>query len=217
MKKIVTEGLGLWLGFVCWVNGITTDPYIELKSGVCMVQKRAGVHYKAAPCFSGELGISWESWRLGLEMGYKKFKIKDVDNPSKYYGTVFDTGEFGNLKFSAVSFMVNFYHDWHYCENLNLYVGFGLGVTRLNYRFSDTQDTFGGGNGVVYNQDKYLLAAQVMCGVSYDVSDHWSVSLGYRCMKMESVKYNWIAAEAIWPSLKTPFLHSLELGLRYRF
>ena len=99
---------------------------------------------------------------------------------------------------------------------MSLYVGCGLGVTRLNYRFINEDQNWMVLNKT-YTQDKYLLAAQLMCGMSYALNDHWSVSLGYRCMKMEKIKYNTIEDEDLWPSLKTPLLHSMEVGLRYSF
>ena len=216
MKKIITGCLGFWLGLVAWASG-TTGQYVELRAGVCMPREKSGVHYKKAPCFSGEYGVSWESWRLGLQMESIKFKTNRIDENSFHHGRIFDKEEAKAPCFTAISAMVNVYYDWHFCEKTTFYVGGGLGMARLNYRFCDEVDNLNRGANKIYNQDKYLLAAQVMCGVAYDLNDHWSVSLGYRCMKMETVKYNTIEDADLWPSLKTPFLHSLEVGLRYNF
>ena len=216
MKKITTGCLGIWLGLFSCASG-TTHQYVELKSGICVPQKKQDVHYKKAPCFSAEYGLSWDMWRLGLQLGYVKYENKNAPEDNVHHGTAFGLAQLKDRRFTAVYFMANLYYDWHCCENLNLCVGCGLGVTRLNYRFCDIEDNLQGGENRIYNQDKYLLAAQVMCGVSYLLNDHWSVSLGYRCMKMERVKYNVIEYADFWPSLKTPLLHSLEVGLRYSF
>ena len=194
----------------------TIGKYIELRSGVCVPQEKQGVHYKNSPCVSAELGVSWEAWRLGLQMGYVKYENKDVPQ-GDFHDTVFGHRDYKGKKFTTLSAMANLYYDWHCCENLNLYIGCGFGMARLNYRFCDSNNNLWRGQNKIYNQDKYLWAAQLMCGMSYALNDHWSVSLGYRCMKMEKVKYNWIEYEEYWPSLKTPLLHSLEVGLRYSF
>lgn len=213
MKKIITGCLSFWLGLIAWASG-TTGQYVELRTGVCMPQEKDGVHYKKAPCCSAEYGFSWDSWRLGLQIGYLKYENKDVPN-GKFHNSVFGR-DLKDRKFTALTCMVNVYYNWQLCERTNVFIGCGLGVTRLNYRFYDSRG-FVLAQGCTYNQDKCLLAGQVMCGVAYDLNDHWSVSLGYRCMKMETVKYNTIDDASIWPSLKTPFLHSLEVGLRYNF
>ena len=216
MKKIITGCLGCWLGLATSVNG-STGKHIELRSGVCLPQEKSNVHYKNAPCFSAECGLSWESWRLGLQIGYVKYENKKVTQGNVHANTVFGSSHFKDPRFKALSAMINLYHVWQLSQNVEFYVGGGLGMARLNYRFLDSRDDLNGGPNKVYKQDKNLLAAQVMCGVAYDLNDHWSVSLGYRCMKMETVKYNTIEDAEYWPSLKTPFLHSLEAGLRYKF
>ena len=222
MKKITVKCFGFWLCFVVCVSG-AVDQYVEVKSGLCIPQRRCSVHYKNAPCFSAEWGLRWEAWRLGLQMGYVKYEIKRTDGgeDGAMWSTIFnpENGYFENLRFSTFSVMANVYRDWQVCDETTLYVGCGLGMARLNYRFTDKQDIFEKGEGFVFNQDKYLFAAQLMCGISHELNDHWSVSLGYRCMKTENVKYNVLVenAEEVFRSLRTPFLHSLEVGLRYSF
>lgn|GEM_PF-4259181 len=71
MKKIIAGCLGICLGLASWVNA-TTSKYIELKSGICIPQEKQGIHYKKALCASAEFGISWESWRLGFQLGYER-------------------------------------------------------------------------------------------------------------------------------------------------
>ena len=216
MRKVLTGCVSLGLGLLSWSSG-AVDQYVELKSGICIPQERQGMHYKKAPCFSVEYGLSWSAWRLGLQLGYVKYENKDVPL-GELHDTVFGYHEYKDKKFTAIAYMANLYYSWHWCSNLDLYVGCGLGVVRLNYRFRNTNgDLMEMEMDGVYNQDKYLLAAQLMCGVSYALSDHWSVSFGYRCMKIEKVKYNEIEEPVLWPSLKTPLLHSLEVGLRYSF
>lgn len=218
MKKVIIGSLLSWFGLVSWVS-CATGSYIELKSGLCVPQEKAGVHYKKAPCFSAEWGKAWDAWRLGLQVGYTRYDIKNADQNSNKHGTVFDVDvdEVANSRFMALSVMANLYRDWHLCEKTTLYLGCGLGVVRLNYHFLDINDILGRGFGKSYDQDKCLFAMQLLCGVAYDLNEHWSVSLGYRCMKMESVKYNMVGNWDLWPSLKTPFLHALEVGLRYNF
>lgn len=202
---------------------ISAPLYIELKTGVCLPQKADEISYKKAPTINVELGYKLTNkWRFGLQVGFVQYINKQVKDGTKHRGDIFNHNktDFSNCRFTAITNVANIYYDYEIKENLGIYCGLGAGVARLKYHFYDNGDIFGGGN-IGYNCSKNVWCVQIMAGITYDINDHWALSLGYRCMKMENVKFKneeieVVAADALKP-LKTPYLHSLELGLRYSF
>ena len=53
-------------------------PYASLKGGCAFLGKRNDIKYKGGFAGAVELGVSYDAWRLGLELGYKSNKIKEV-------------------------------------------------------------------------------------------------------------------------------------------
>jgi opacity protein-like surface antigen len=53
------------------------NPYASLKGGYAYLSKRNDIKYKGGFAGAVELGVSYDAWRLGLELGYKSNKIKD--------------------------------------------------------------------------------------------------------------------------------------------
>lgn len=108
--------------------------------------------------------------------------------------------------------MLNIYYDFKLQNQVSFYVGAGCGLVRFKYHFYEN-------NAFNANYDlvKYALAGQVMAGVYYEINSAWSLTMGYRCMKTETVTF---AHEDFNPDikpLKTPYMHSIEFGLRYQF
>ena len=56
------------------------NPYASLKGGYAFLGKRNDIKYKGGFRGGIELGVSYDEWRLGLELGYKSNKIKEVSN-----------------------------------------------------------------------------------------------------------------------------------------
>ena len=56
------------------------NPYASLKAGYAYLSKRNDIKYKGGFAGAVELGVSYDAWRLGLELGYKSNKIKEVSN-----------------------------------------------------------------------------------------------------------------------------------------
>ena len=54
------------------------NPYASLKGGYAFLGKRNDIKYKGGFAGAVELGVSYDAWRMGLELGYKSNKIKDV-------------------------------------------------------------------------------------------------------------------------------------------
>jgi opacity protein-like surface antigen len=54
-------------------------PYASLKAGYAYLGKRNDIKYKGGFAGAVELGVSYDAWRLGLELGYKSNKIKEYN------------------------------------------------------------------------------------------------------------------------------------------
>ena len=64
-------------------------PYASLKGGYAFLGKRNDIKYKGGFAGAVELGVSYDAWRLGLELGYKSNKIKNFKLPGGFEGTNF--------------------------------------------------------------------------------------------------------------------------------
>ncbi|MDR0392865.1 MAG: porin family protein [Puniceicoccales bacterium] len=167
------------------------NPYVAVKGGFVKPGNRDNVKYKNGSAGVVEFGVSYDAWRLGLEVSYRQAKIKESTN------AVVNRDK---DKINALAGMVNVYYDYALTEEVALYVGAGLGVTKLAIHDKTTK----------VDTAKTVFAWQVVAGLGYDINENWTVEAGYRLFNTAKVKAN-------NQSLKTPFCHSLEAGLRYNF
>ena len=63
------------------------NPYASLKGGYAFLGKRDDIKYKSGFAGAVELGVSYDAWRMGLELGYKQNKIKEFKVPGGEQGT----------------------------------------------------------------------------------------------------------------------------------
>ena len=180
----------------------------------CIPQKADGISYKSAPLFNGEVGIQYNNWRFAFQLGIVQYKNKEIlDGTAKHYLTIFnhDGDNCLHARFTALSSMLNVYYNIKLQDRVSLYVGCGCGFVRLKYHFYEENAFYAN-----YDLVKYAFAGQVMAGACYEINSNWALSMGYRCMKTENVLFAHSHFTNIEP-LKTPYLHSLEFGLRYQF
>lgn len=108
--------------------------------------------------------------------------------------------------FSSQALMVNAFGDlplpvWE--DRLELYGGIGLGVARVALDFSNT------------DQDDYVFAAQVMLGVSVELTQSLSFQVGYRGFTTSETTFTDDDGTAL--TLDGGIAHSAEVGLRFTF
>ena len=138
------------------------NPYASLKGGYAFLGKRNDIKYKGGFAGAVELGVSYDAWRLGLELGYKQNKVKEITkgdvDTSTWTTTNTDAIAFCNHSFmapykdgeghydvhfvkfdriSALTGMVNVFYDYPMTEAWSLYAGVGLGVARVSYRVNE--------------------------------------------------------------------------------
>ena len=139
-------------------------PYASLKGGYAYLSKRNDIKYKGGFAGAVELGISYDAWRLGLELGYKQNKVKNVGQAFDYSAyamgiTDWGKGILGNSilvmgedgvggaahytatllqidRVNALTGMVNVCYDYAMTEAWSIYAGLGLGCAKVSYRVS---------------------------------------------------------------------------------
>lgn len=62
------------------------NPYASLKGGYAFLGKRDGFKYKGGFAGAVELGVSYDAWRMGLELGYKSNKVKEYTGKGAFEG-----------------------------------------------------------------------------------------------------------------------------------
>jgi opacity protein-like surface antigen len=168
------------------------NPYVSVKGGFVKPGNRDNVKYKNGGTGAVEFGVSYDAWRLGLEVSYRQAKIKESTNPVVNINNI--------DKFNALAGIVNVYYDYALTEEVALYVGAGLGVAKFAIHNKTTK----------VDTSKTVFAWQIVAGLGYDINENWTVEAGYKLFNTAKVKTN-------NQSAKTPFCHSLEAGLRYNF
>lgn len=184
-------------------NGSSWNPYVEIKGMAVKAGKKDGISYKWGWGGALETGLCYENWRVGVELGYIKMKTKNFTMEGFDFFT----------KCDGLSGMLNCYYDFSICANTNLYVGAGCGVCNIGSKMSSVN-----GNLQNYASHKTVFSYQIMTGISYGLSENWTVKVGYRMFKPgnnnDTVQ---VAGVPVNKWSKSPYTHCLELGLRYSF
>lgn len=192
-KKVLLGGFSLVAGSLFAAeNAVSSfNPYVAVKGGYSILTKKDSIKYKNGFNGAVEFGVSYDAWRLGLEVSYRQNKIKSSTNANVA----------NYNKINALAGMINVYYDYALTEECSLYVGAGLGMAKFNFVAKDSKVETG----------KCVFAWQVLAGVAYDINENWTVEAGYRLFGTSKVKVSDTA------KIKTPLQNSLELGLRYNF
>ena len=56
------------------------NPYVSVGADLHFFGSRDGIKYKMGPSAAVEFGISYDAWRVGLEVAYRQSKIKNIKN-----------------------------------------------------------------------------------------------------------------------------------------
>ena len=194
-KKVLLGGFSLVAGSLFAAeNAVSSfNPYVAVKGGYSILTKKDNIKYKNGFNGAVEFGVSYDAWRLGLEVSYRQNKIKSSTNAAVAVANY--------NKVNALAGMINVYYDYALTEECSLYVGAGLGMSKFNFVAVNSKVETG----------KCVFAWQVLAGVAYDINENWTVEAGYRLFGTSKVKISNTA------KIKTPLQNSLELGLRYNF
>lgn len=115
--------------------------------------------------------------------------------------------------------MANLYYDIPVCDCFSVYLGAGAGVSfneiAIADKIIDTAGKVTSSDHSFTTVKNTLFAWQVMTGVAYDLSEDWTLTLGYRLFATAKPKYQ-TGTETI-KAKKMPLSHNFEIGLRYKF
>ena len=196
-KKVLFGVFGLAGSMFAAENVSTFNPYVAVKGGYSILSKKDGAKYKNGFAGAAEFGISYDAFRLGLEVSYKQNKIKEVEARRAAAAAGMEKDE----KVNTLAAMINVYYDYALTEECSLYAGLGLGIAKTTVKTVDGLEA-----------GKTVFAWQILAGVAYDINENWTVEAGYRLFNTSKIKVDFKDKK-----VKAPFASSIELGLRYNF
>ena len=168
------------------------NPYASLKGGYAFLGKRNDIKYKGGAHGGIEFGVSYDEWRIGLELGYKSNKIKDFKLPGGEQGTNFILNGGYDLAAGGANIESHDVHDVAGVAASTIAIG-DKSVTVLWGNGGGSVPIYDLANGAVGNgQDRLLLrnvtemkfekmnALTGMLNVCYDyaMTEAWSMYAG---------------------------------------
>jgi OmpA-OmpF porin, OOP family len=143
----------------------------------------------------GAVGYRWDSnWRLEFELAFRQ-----NDWEQTVGGT--NTGDI-----SQFSQMVNLAYDFELTDRLNLSLGAGIGGSLVSF---DTDTS------TAALDDDYVLAGQLMAGLSYQVSRRMELFLDYRYFVTDDPGHSFTFAGLNRELAYDNTNHTVMIGLRY--
>jgi OOP family OmpA-OmpF porin len=145
---------------------------------------------------SGSVGYDFgANWRVEFEVAYRD---NDADGYCYATGNCYDS----SAQITEFSQMVNVLYDFQLGGNWEATVGAGVGGNLMTWNWGDPQ------------YDDYVLAGQLIGGVSYQFADRWKAFADYRYMVNDEPSFADLDdPEYDYTLEKTE--HSLLVGLRF--
>lgn len=143
-------------------------------------------------------GYEWDHYRLEFEYSHR-FNNGEIANPT-IAGAGGIGGQGADYRFN--SFMLNFLYDFYLTDDVYWFNGGGIGFSRVKF------ETTGGSD---YNT---VFAWQLMTGLGLDVTENVALTLGYRLFTTRNPDVDILGTTY---EAETPFINSIELGIRYNF
>jgi opacity protein-like surface antigen len=137
----------------------------------------------------------------GVRAGYVRGEV-ELNNSRDIKRNGWDEDYQWHFRLYKHSVMANAYFDYLTCTPWTPYVGAGMGVSYLKADYGD------------FGKSVYNLAWQAMAGVTYDLTSHWTLDLGYRYADLGRVRKNLGDGFKIKTSARD---HEIMFGARYEF
>ncbi len=179
----------------------------------------------------GGLAIGYDFSRqfqvpVRMELEYAAFsEVKGSKSGSVSAADVgFDGHWSAKQKLQIQTLFLNAYYDFHNSTAFTPYVGAGIGMAFLNTKgdIGGWDDTAGDGtSGSTGSRTVTNFAWNVGAGVGYDITENFTVDLGYRFAGLGEAQTKWIKDDTgyNWAKAKAEavYMHQVMLGLRVTF
>jgi opacity protein-like surface antigen len=178
-------------------NAATFKPYTKISGGFIKPTSTDGLSYKWGGQGHAAFGVAYNEWDIELELGYYRANAKD--NPK-------DAVVFSG--WNALSGMINLVYNYSFTDSIYAYAGAGAGVASVGYKASAAGADIKVGNVTTF-------AWQLLAGLGYQINANWSIQGGYRLFNTTKANIGSYSRNNL--DVKQPFVHNIEVGLRYNF
>lgn len=164
-----------------------------------------------------------ENWRVELEGGFRENDIESIRRNAVGGSPALATGVTGlsNAKVKSASIMANVIYDFGSADaTLRPFVGIGAGLAQVGTEFAGTMTGAPVGTTTSADDTSSDIAAQVLAGLAWQISDRVLVDLTYRYF---ITNFDYDTTTSVPASDVGEFgaryddSHTLSVGLRYSF
>ena len=193
-----------------WYVGVEGGAMIveDVKFDINSIKGASTADHRYGYDVDGVIGYDLGMFRIETEVGYKSADVNGYRSTVTTPGG-FPAGSYGGARgrSSALSFMVNGLLDFGDSDEVQGFVGGGVGVARVKEGVSLGASRF-------LNDSDTVFAYQGIAGIRAPISKNVDVSLKYRFFTADNVKLVDIAGSSYASKFRT---HSLLGGLTYNF
>ena len=175
MKKLLLTSAAVLAVFTSAANAADITPYASVKAVMSFTDGKIKVDDEnendKVKNFGGDVAVGAKMGAVRAELAYT-YLAKD-DKTRKY-----DDGK-DKTEISGQSFMLNGYYDLENPTIFKPYVGAGVGMAKMKYRFTDTYPAAPEDNETnSFSKNKF--AYSLMAGVGAEVTKNITIDVGYR-------------------------------------
>jgi opacity protein-like surface antigen len=177
--------------------------------------------FDAAVFFGGGVGYQVNRWvRFDVTAEYRHdSKFNGFDTYTAFGGGTNDY----SAKKKEYLFLANAYVDIGTWYGITPYLGAGIGGTRLTIGDLTDINAVTAGGGTAGSNSEWNLAWALYAGFGYQLTENWTVDLGYRYLHLGDGStgdiVNFDGTNAVFNPLEFNDVssHDIMIGLRYRF
>lgn len=171
--------------------------------------RTANVEFESTLEWGAAIGRRVQPWlRVEGEFRYLDMGVKEITG---HFGQ--DMDESGQDRFYTL--MVNGLADFRNSTAITPFAGLGLGMVNAHHDVSFTP--LDDQSVVVSDHHDWVFGYQLLAGVNWELNPKWSIDLMYRYLGTESRDHVQDHAPIRDVNVDSANIHSLTLGLHYRF
>jgi OmpA-OmpF porin, OOP family len=187
---------------------VTDDGSTSGAPGVVLYNFDYDETYETGYATSAFLGWTiGDSLRLEVEGGFRSADLDSAtvvvgDGVTYVGGEVVDIGS----DVQMATAMINFYYDLDLDAWLVPYFGAGAGAAQVEYNVTEPGLIFSG------NDEAWIFAYQLMAGVTFPISEGFSMSVGYRYFMTEDFDRTGTTGQVFKTDITQ---HSVDVGVQF--